>query len=217
MKYKNIIFDFDGVLAESHHIKTNAFYKLYEKYDKVIAEKVVEHHKANSGMSRYAKLPYYHKEFLNIELSEKEFNEVSNNFSDLVVKDVINSEEVPGASWFLKKYNNSSNYWIVSATPTDEINVIISKRGMLDYFISVCGSPEKKSFIVKNIIYKNKLNTNDTVFLGDAMSDYKAAMDNNINFILRQTNENKSLFQNYPGLIRFSDFHELSNILKRMT
>ena len=41
MKYKNIIFDFDGVLAESVHIKTHAFYLLYKQFGKEIAEKVV--------------------------------------------------------------------------------------------------------------------------------------------------------------------------------
>ena len=38
MKYKNIIFDFDGVLAESMHIKTQAFYKLYEPFGNNVAE-----------------------------------------------------------------------------------------------------------------------------------------------------------------------------------
>jgi len=65
MKYKNIIFDFDGVLAESVHIKTQAFYKLYEPFGVNVAEKVVQHHKANGGMSRFEKFPYYHKILLN--------------------------------------------------------------------------------------------------------------------------------------------------------
>ena len=91
MKYKNIIFDFDGVLAESVQIKIEAFHQLYEKYGENIAEKVVEHHKANGGMSRFEKFPYYHKTFLNIDLSKEDIEKLSYHFSNLVVKGVIDA------------------------------------------------------------------------------------------------------------------------------
>ena len=103
MKYRNIIFDFDGVLAESVHIKTQAFSQIYSEYGENIANKVVKHHKANGGMSRYEKFPYYHKNFLNIDLSEEDINQLSDDFSKLVIEGVINAEEVNGALLFLKK------------------------------------------------------------------------------------------------------------------
>ena len=215
MKYKNIIFDFDGVLAESVYIKTQAFYKLYEQYGKEIAEKVVTHHEVNGGMSRFEKFPYYHKTFLKIDLNENDVEKLSDDFSKLVIDAVVDADEVPGALWFLKKYKRVSKYWIASATPTDEINEIAKKRGMYDYFISIYGSPENKSSIVKNIINKDKLVNSETVFFGDAMSDYRAAKDNSINFILRLTKENQNLFRDYTGLIYFIDFHELNSILER--
>ena len=208
MKYKNIIFDFDGVLAESVHIKTQAFYQLYEQYGKDIAEKVIAHHEANGGMSRYEKFPYYHKVFLDIDLSKNDVEILSADFSKLVIDGVINADEVPGALWFLKKYKNECNYWIVSATPMHEINEIAKRREMLEYFIQIYGSPEKKSSIVKNIINETGLIIDETVFLGDATSDYKAANDNNIDFILRQTDENQSLFKKYH------DFYDLEEILE---
>jgi len=216
LKYKNFIFDFDGVLTESVHIKTQAFYQLYKQYGKEIAEKVVAHHEANGGMSRFEKFPYYHQTFLNIDLNENDVDKLSNDFSKLVIDAVVDADEVPGTLWFLKKYRKVCKYWIASATPTDEINEIAKKRGISEYFTTIYGSPEKKSSIVKNIIKKNELIINETVFFGDARSDYKAALENNINFMLRQTDENKSLFRDYPKLIRFSDFHELNNILGKI-
>ena len=216
MKYKNLIFDFDGVLAESVHIKTQAFYKLYVPYGKKVAEKVVKHHNANCGMSRFEKFPYYHKTFLNIDLSERDVENLSNNFSKLVIDAVVDADEVPGALWFLQKYLNESKYWIVSATPTDEINEIAEKRGISDFFKSIYGSPEEKSSIVKSIIKNNELKDYETVFFGDALSDYNAAKSNNIDFMLRQTKGNKIIFQEYTGLIHFNDFHELKRILQRI-
>ena len=87
---------------------------------------------------------------------------------------------------------------------------------MSDYFISIYGSPEKKSSVVNRIINENDLVNNETVFFGDAMSDYKAAKDNNINFMLRQTDENQSLFYDHTGLICFNDFYELDSMLEKI-
>ena len=212
MKYKNIIFDFDGVLAESVHIKSQAFYQMYEQYGEDIAQRVVTHHKANGGMSRYEKFPYYHKSFLNIELSTEQVNQLSNDFSKIVIEDVINAKEVDGASWFLKQYQKQCKYWIVSATPTDEIIEITAQRKMANFFTNIFGSPDKKHRIVQNIISYEKLILNETVFLGDAKSDFDAANKNNIDFILRSTSENASLFNN-DNIRRFTDFIELDKIL----
>ena len=85
MKYKNIIFDFDGVLAESVQIKTQAFYSLYVRYGKEIADQVVIHHKENGGMSRFEKFSYYHKTFLGIDLSKNDVQILSADFSKLVI------------------------------------------------------------------------------------------------------------------------------------
>jgi phosphoglycolate phosphatase-like HAD superfamily hydrolase len=212
LKYKNIIFDFDGVLAESLHIKTQAFYQMYEQYGKEVAQQVVKHHKANGGMSRYEKFPYYHKNFLNIDLALDELTHLTENFSKMVIDKVIMANEVKGALWFLKKYKDQCRYWIVSATPTNEIVEIAAKRNIADYFFNIFGSPDKKPDIVQKIKIKNSLNKNETVFLGDAMSDFEAAEKNNIDFLLRSTVENKTLFKS-NNIKRFSDFYDLDKML----
>jgi len=43
-EYKALFFDFDGVLADSVEVKTDAFSKLFEKFGPEIQAKVVEHH-----------------------------------------------------------------------------------------------------------------------------------------------------------------------------
>jgi len=206
--YKNLIFDFDGVLAESVHIKTQAFFKLYEPFGIELAEKVVKHHEANGGMSRFEKFLFYHKEFLGNEINDDDVESLSLKFSNLVVQEVIDSAEVPGALWFLEKYFNKKK-WIVSATPKDEIFKIIEKRNMSRFFNKIYGSPEGKISIVEKIINENYLLRDETIFLGDALSDYNAATENDIDFALRKTPENKKLFSKNPNLIRFIDFYEL--------
>ena len=53
---KTIFFDFDGVLAESVQVKSQAYYDLYLPYGEETAGKVLQHHIDNGGVSRYEKL-----------------------------------------------------------------------------------------------------------------------------------------------------------------
>ena len=91
---KNIFFDFDGVLCESENIKGEAFFKLYLPYGEDVAHKVLQHHLAHGGVSRFEKIKYYNKEFLGKEISDAEVNTMAQRFSDMVVNGVINADDV---------------------------------------------------------------------------------------------------------------------------
>ena len=78
---KGTIFDYDGVISESVGIKGEGFSMIYKPYGKKIADKVIKHHHANGGVSRYEKFRFYHKNFLDIELNEFEMKALSRKFS----------------------------------------------------------------------------------------------------------------------------------------
>ena len=109
MNIKTIFFDFDGVLAESVQIKTEAFQKMYLKYGEEFSLKVREHHVKNGGVSRYEKFKIYNGEWLDQEVDAQKIEELANEFSSLVVDGVIHSEAVKGANDFLND-PKSSNY-----------------------------------------------------------------------------------------------------------
>ena len=100
---KNIFFDFDGVIAESVSAKTDAFKEMYMPYGKEIAAKVSEYHKRHGGVSRFEKFKYFHKELLNEEINQDKIDELATQFSNIVLDKVINSQEVFGANYFIKK------------------------------------------------------------------------------------------------------------------
>lgn len=208
MTIKNIFFDFDGVLAESVHVKTQAYYELYLPYGKKIAEEVVNHHRANGGMSRFIKFRLYHKVYLGENIEKSKVDELSRKYSDLVVKKVIEADEIPGAKDFLIRHYKKCNYWIITGTPTEEIKEITRQRNIYKYFKEHCGSPTKKTEWTEYLIEKYNLKRNETLFLGDAMSDYQAAKESNLNFALRNYEETYELFKDYD-VIRFNDFNDL--------
>lgn len=211
---KYIFFDFDGVLAESVNIKTEAFRLMYLKYGDDFANKVVAYHEANGGVSRFEKFKIFNGEWLGEAINEVRIAKLAEEFSSLVVDGVVNSKEVDGTSEFL---NSSENYikYIITGTPTVEMIPILEKRNMIHYFRNVYGSPNKKDYWVKKILDDEQISPEHCIFIGDAKADYDAALNNNITFILRETNEGAKVFENYKGL-RLKTIRELHVILQNI-
>ena len=212
MRLDNIFFDFDGVIAESVSAKTDAFQEMYLPYGENIANSVVEYHKKNGGVSRYEKFKYFHKYFLNQDIDQVKINELAAQFSKLVLDKVINSEEVLGAKQFIERYYKKYKFWIITGTPTTEIEIIAKKKQLSEYFVGLHGSPENKKYWTEYLIVKYNLKRNKTIFLGDATTDYDAANYSHTHFALRENTENMEIFRNYNGH-RFKDYYELEKLL----
>ena len=60
-KYSHLFFDCDGVILNSNKIKTDAFYKLALNFGELQAQKLVNHHLENGGISRYEKIKFFQK------------------------------------------------------------------------------------------------------------------------------------------------------------
>ena len=206
--FKGIIFDFDGVIAESVQVKTDAFARLYEDFGSEIVNKVVKHHVANGGMSRFEKIRLYHKSYLNKAITNKENEELANQFSVLVVEKVIDSPYVPGVFKYIQKCYEKYNLFISTGTPTNEMNQILNGRRIAQYFAEVCGSPEKKDEHITKIMSKYNYHADDLIFYGDAKTDINAAKKLNIPFILIKNSFNKNLANTFQGKM-INNFMEL--------
>lgn len=211
---KAVIFDFDGVLVESVDIKTNAFARLFEAEGKDIVKQIVDYHLMHAGVSRFEKFRYFYKALLNRELTEQKFKELCERFSDLVMEEVIAAPYVKGGKEFLDTYSAAYKCFIATATPQKEIDDIVKKRRMERYFAGVYGAPKTKSDAVSEIIRCNQLLPSEIAYIGDAMSDYEAAVTNGIHFMAR-INNNEPIFKGVD-CIKIKDLNGLKEILDRM-
>jgi len=175
--YDTIVFDFDGVLAESVSVKTDAFVRLYEEYGPDVVDKVVEHHLTHGGISRFEKFRVYHGEFLGQPLTDDEVTDLSRRFSELVEDGVINSDWVAGAGEVLDRHLGHVPMYVVSGTPDEEIKRIIIRRGMENYFVSVHGSPQDKRAYLQAILRQSGIAPGRLLMIGDALDDYTSACD----------------------------------------
>ena len=209
---KTIIFDFDGVISESVNIKTIAFAEMYKDYGDEVVKQVIAHHLSHGGVSRYEKFRIYHEQFLGIEVSGQGILESAKIFSDLVLNKIVKAPYVKGAYEFITKYYDKYEMFIASATPDDEIKKIVKKKYLSKYFKEIFGSPQKKNSIVKEIISINKFISKDILYIGDAIEDYNAAMNNNNNFFARIYPENKEIFNNIDCR-KIDDLRNLNSII----
>ena len=174
--YQAVFFDFDGVILDSVDVKTRAFETMFEAYGPEVQQQVVQYHLENGGVSRFDKFRYYYENILNIKINENKLQELSKEFSDMVVQGVIDSPFIKGAYKTLNLLKERSiPSFVVSGTPHDEIDFIVKEKGLSDYFEEVHGSPRKKWDISSEILERRGLDPVRCVFFGDAMSDYEAA------------------------------------------
>lgn len=168
---------------------------MYRKYGKTIEKMVVDYHLLNGGLSRYEKFKFWHKLFFNYELSQNELDQLSTKFSELVLQKVINSDYIYGVLDtldFLK--SRQIPMYIISATPSIEINEIIIKRGLSSFFKEVHGTPRSKELIVADILSRENYSPSNCLFVGDALSDLRAAKFNKLQFLGISHNYNNAIF-----------------------
>lgn len=183
MRLNAIIFDFDGVLVDSVNVKSRAFARLYRQYGDDVAAAVMRHHESNGGVSRYDKIRHYHKEFLGSVLSDKEVDVWANRFAQFVFSDVCKASMIDGAKEFLDSWHKKLPFFVASATPENELLKIVAHRKMGHYFEGIYGGPKSKDELVKNIITMFNLEPAKTLMIGDALTDYEAAMGSKIAFL----------------------------------
>lgn len=203
-----IIFDFDGVLVESVDVKTRAFASLYEKYgDKVVAQ-VENYHLNNGGISRFDKFRYFQTEILGKPpLTDSAVAELANDFSVLVMERVVAAPMVTGAQAFLDIAGRHLPLFVVSGTPTAELNEIIQQRKLDPVFAGIWGSPASKADNIAKLLQEHGLPSNRCIMIGDAIADLDGARANNVHFLGRVAKTDENLFA--ADITTFVDFAHL--------
>ena len=205
-KIKALIFDFDGTICDSLSIKGEAFSSLYKSYGQEIQKRIKDFHDENGGVSRTDKFIFFQKEIVSEDYSKKKINELSEKFSKIVTKKVIEANFIDGALEFLNKHHKNYKLFISSATPTEELKTIIKEKQMAQFFNHVYGSPQSKSDHIRSIMEITNYSQHEIVFVGDAFSDQYAAKNTGVKFIAVGENDSiKSAAKRIPNLFNLEE------------
>ncbi len=102
------------------------------------------------------------------------------HYSQAVEDEYLNVAMTSGSLALLKSLKNKSLY-ISSGSEEKQLIRIFNTRTLNHYFKGIFGSPETKSNNVNTIIQQHP--GSSILFIGDAVADYNAAMDNKIDYI----------------------------------
>lgn len=203
--YKVIFWDFDGVIKDSQEAKSNGFLQLFKDYGTSIQAQVVQHHRENGGLSRLEKIPYYFEHFIKESVSQKKITDFCNRFGDLSHEATLASPWVAGVFDYLEENYQTQDFYIATGTPQEEIEITCQRLGITDYFKGIFGAPQTKETTIQGRLREQNYPPQSALMIGDAKKDQAAASYNGIDFLLRDTPENRSLFLEYQGY-RVDDF-----------
>jgi phosphoglycolate phosphatase-like HAD superfamily hydrolase len=199
LSYARVVFwDFDGVVKDSVDVKTRAYFQLFEPFGRKLAERVREHHEQNGGMSRYDKFPLY-LQWCDVKPTQAKVNEYCERFSQEVLQGVISSPWVAGVESYLRSNPRQQTFFMVSATPQDELEFILRALNLYFCFVKVYGAPIRKQDAIHKILGERDLDAHDCLMIGDAKVDFDAAMVNQVPFLLRRHSSNTKAFADYRG------------------
>ncbi len=186
MKFKVIIFDFDGVLLESVKIKDNAFKRLFKDYPEHL-EKIMEYHLSNNATVRFDKFRYITENILDQSYNKRTEKKLSKKFSSLVFSGLVNCPYVQGTKEILNFYLDKIPIYLASRSPAVELEKVLKKRRLKKYFKKIYAVPWIKTDAIRDIMDRENITPEELVFVGDADEDLRAAQSTGVFFIGRDS------------------------------
>lgn len=208
-KKKIVIFDFDGVLAETIKIKGLVFYKIFEKEGRNIQNYAFSYHIKNAGINRKIKFKEIYKTKLKKNINNKELSKLSVIFNKIYSKYYkrikINRDFIN----FINKNKKNINFYISSTAPKKEIINILKNNDCYNLFKKIYGSNIKKNIAIRNIIKHEEIAKKDIIFIGDTIHDYNVAKQLKINFISYKFNSKND--KKNKNIISSKSFNKVVN------
>jgi phosphoglycolate phosphatase-like HAD superfamily hydrolase len=180
-----LVFDFDGVILESHDIKTEAFLALFADHPEA-QEDIRNYHLTNAGISRYVKFEHITREILGLPYADADRERLGAEFARLTHERILVCPEVPGARELLTGLRGRILRAVASGTPEEELHQIVVERAMTDWFDEVWGTPRTKPEILRDILARHGLAPDRVLMVGDGLSDFKAAQETGVRFLARE-------------------------------
>lgn len=175
MPVKAVVFDFDGVIVDSNHVKADAFGALYAPYGDAVAHEVVTFHLANGGMPRADKFRHWQRDIVDGPHDEATIADLGRRFGEMVKEKVKRVPEIPGAEAALTALSARLPLHMASATPQTELEEIVSARGLTGYFVSIHGVPTSKADALRMRLAQG-FAPDEILMVGDATADHAAAV-----------------------------------------
>lgn len=186
-RFQHIIFDFDGVLAETNSIRIEGFKLLFSSYPVEARDSMVSFASENGGLSRYVKIRHFFDNILSQTISDDKVQQLADRYSDIVKNKIIAADAVKGSTSFLSRWTNLLDFSIISGSDESELRSVCASRGISHFFNNIFGSPATKQENFQRLLDVTGWERQDCLFIGDTRNDLIAARDVGIAFLARDS------------------------------
>ena len=204
--------DFDGVVVESVELKNRAFGELFRDTHPDKVEAVVAFQIEHMGLSRFDKFPRIYAEVLGEPFPEGESERLDAALTALVYEGVATCPFVPGARELIERRSKEVPVFVASATPELEVRSLVEARGLAPFVTAAYGSPAKKADSLRRIVAEADCEAAEVLFVGDTISDQRAAREAGVIFVGRVPPGEPAPFEQETGLHVVADLAGLDLI-----
>lgn len=217
-EYKTLVFDCDGVVLNSNKIKTEAFYKSVLRFGEIAANKMVEYHTENGGVSRYKKFAYFLENIAPRHGNQKTATTLENllsSYAHFVKSGLLSCEVAPGLKK-LRELTSKTRWMIVSGGDQTELREIFLRRDLFIFFDGgIFGSPDTKEVILKRELNCGNI-SHPALFLGDSRYDYEAARSADLQFAFLSGWTEMSQWEKWVSENDLSSFNSIKCMLSKL-
>lgn len=210
MSFQHIIFDFDGVLAETNEIRFDGFQEVLRGYPAEQLAALDRWSRANGGLSRYVKLKHFFNNIRGEAVSSEKLAGYVSRYGEAVMQKVAKAPAVAGSVEFLAANSGRYSYAIISGADEVELRDVCRMRGVNEYFDFILGAPLGKRENIVKLLAESSWDRGKTVFVGDSINDYDAAEAEKIFFVGRNSGLDDWTTKAVP---RITDLSELAGVL----
>ena len=210
MKYKNILWDWNGTILNDTPVAFEATNILLERYSYPTI--TLEYYRDNVDtpiVNFYSKIFDLKKE--NMDTLDNEWCVLYNELSHK-----INLQE--GVEVLLKNFNeNGFHQAVLSAFKTEEITKFAEKFSVEHYFKAILGTQnivmESKTVRGKKYMQENSLEPNSTLYIGDTVHDCDTAVGLGVDCVLMSNGQQSKHLLEKCGVPVFDSFDKLREYL----
>ncbi|MBF0423715.1 MAG: HAD family hydrolase [Magnetococcales bacterium] len=182
LQIQAVAFDFDGVLADSVPIKDDALVALVEQEAPGRGPEARDLWNRTRGVFRRERIDMIFKEVLGVCLDGPSLDSRVADYRDRVYQRTLEAPAIAGTLDYFLSWPLIPSY-IVSAAPQQEVVEIALGRDIHRYFRSILGGPEKKETLLAGLIQREQCEERELLFIGDSISDYRAAVTTGASFL----------------------------------
>lgn len=185
MRFRAIVFDFDGTLVDSAAAKRQAFFDIFpdsSAHRAVISQVLRE----DPDGSRHRVIPRMVGDMHGRGLPHAEDGTAAHYieaYAQAALTAVRACPEIPGAGRLLRSlWTAGIGIYVCSNTPHDALTALIRDRGWSAQVTACFGHPHDKSESIAAILAGDGLQPFELAVVGDGISDQEAAAANNCPF-----------------------------------